>query len=46
MLGGSVISPSDKARLLEQGVSAVFGAGASGGEIVATVLRLAAASAD
>lgn len=46
VLGGSVISPSDKARLLEQGVSAVFGAGAPGGEIVATVLRLAAASAD
>jgi methylmalonyl-CoA mutase C-terminal domain/subunit len=42
MIGGSVISPSDKARLLEKGVAAVFGAGAAGGDIVATVRQLAA----
>ncbi len=45
MIGGSVISPSDKARLLEKGVSAVFGPGASSGDIVATVRKLAVASA-
>jgi methylmalonyl-CoA mutase, C-terminal domain len=44
MVGGSVISPSDKARLLEKGVAAVFGAGASGDHIVATVRQLAAAA--
>ena len=43
MIGGSVISPSDKARLLEKGVSAVFGAGASSDDIVATVRKLAGA---
>ena len=43
VIGGSIISPSDKARLLEQGVSAVFGAGASSEDIVATVRRLAGA---
>lgn len=43
MIGGSVISPSDKARLLEKGVSAVFGAGTSSDDIVATVRRLAGA---
>jgi len=42
MIGGSVISPSDKARLLEKGVAAVFGAGASADDIVATVRELAA----
>jgi methylmalonyl-CoA mutase, C-terminal domain len=41
MIGGSVISPSDKARLLEKGVSAVFGAGASSDDIVAAVRKLA-----
>lgn len=46
MIGGSVISPSDKARLLEKGVSAVFGAGASSDDIVATVRKLAVASAN
>jgi methylmalonyl-CoA mutase C-terminal domain/subunit len=44
MIGGSVISPSDKVRLLERGVAAVFGAGASGGDIVAKVRQLAAAA--
>jgi methylmalonyl-CoA mutase C-terminal domain/subunit len=44
MIGGSVISPSDKARLLEKGVSAVFGAGASSDDIVAAVRKLAVAS--
>ena len=44
MIGGSVISRSDKARRLEKGVAAVFGAGASGGDIVATVRQLAAAA--
>ncbi len=43
MIGGSIISPSDKARLLEKGVSAVFGAGASSDDIVATVRKLAGA---
>jgi len=42
MIGGSVISPSDKATLLGKGVAAVFGAGASGGDIVATVRQLTA----
>jgi methylmalonyl-CoA mutase, C-terminal domain len=42
MIGGSVISPSDKARLLEKGVAAVFGAGASADDIVAAVRELAA----
>lgn len=42
VIGGSVVSPADKARLLEKGVAAVFGAGASGVDIVATVRRLAA----
>jgi len=46
MIGGSVISPSDKARLLEKGVAAVFGAGASSRDIVATVRKLAVASAN
>jgi methylmalonyl-CoA mutase, C-terminal domain len=46
MIGGSVINPSDKARLLEKGVSAVFGAGASRDDIVVTVRKLAVASAD
>jgi methylmalonyl-CoA mutase C-terminal domain/subunit len=46
MIGGSVISPSDKARLLEKGVSAVFGAGTSSDDIVATVRKLAVASAN
>ena len=41
MVGGSVISPADKARLLEKGVAAVFRAGASRDEIVATVRQLA-----
>jgi methylmalonyl-CoA mutase C-terminal domain/subunit len=44
MIGGSIISPSEKARLLEKGVSAVFGAGAANDEIVIAVRRLAAGS--
>ncbi len=44
MIGGSIISPSEKARLLEIGVSAVFGAGASNHDIVFAVQRLAAGS--
>jgi methylmalonyl-CoA mutase C-terminal domain/subunit len=46
MIGGSIISPSEKARLLEKGVSAVFGAGASTNDIVTAVQRLAAGSCD
>ncbi len=46
MIGGSVISPSDKARLLEKGVSAVFGPGTSSDDIVATVRKLAVGSAN
>ena len=45
MMGGSVISPSDRASLLEKGVAAVFGAGACGDDIVATVRQLAAEGA-
>ena len=44
IIGGSVITPSDKTRLTEKGVSAVFGAGASRDDIVATIRGLAAAS--
>jgi methylmalonyl-CoA mutase C-terminal domain/subunit len=44
MMGGSIISPSEKARLLEKGVSAVFGAGASRDDIVGSIERLAAGS--
>jgi methylmalonyl-CoA mutase C-terminal domain/subunit len=44
MIGGSIISPSEKARLLEKGVSAVFGAGASSDDIVGSIQRLAAES--
>ena len=44
VIGGSVISRSDKVRLIEKGVAAVFGAGASGDEVVATVRQLAAAA--
>jgi methylmalonyl-CoA mutase, C-terminal domain len=42
MIGGSIISPSEKARLLEKGVAAVFGAGAPNDEIIIAVQRLAA----
>jgi methylmalonyl-CoA mutase C-terminal domain/subunit len=41
MIGGSVIGPADKARLLKKGVSAVFGAGTTSDDIVATVRKLA-----
>jgi methylmalonyl-CoA mutase, C-terminal domain len=46
VIGGSVVTPSDKVRLIEKGVSAVFGAGASRDDIVAAIQRLAAASAN
>lgn len=42
VLGGSIISPSEKARLLNAGVSAVFGAGASNDEMIGSIKRLAA----
>lgn len=45
VVGGSVITPSDKVMLLQKGVSAVFGAGSPRDDIVATIERLAAASA-
>jgi methylmalonyl-CoA mutase C-terminal domain/subunit len=44
VIGGSIISPSEKARLLETGVSAVFGAGAATEEMVGAIRRLAAGS--
>jgi methylmalonyl-CoA mutase, C-terminal domain len=44
VIGGSVINRSHKVRLIGKGVAAVFGAGASGDEIVATVRQLAAAA--
>ena len=42
VLGGSVLTRSDGQSLLAKGVAAVFGAGASAAEIVATIQRLAA----
>ena len=42
VLGGSILTRSDGELLLEKGVAAVFGAGASREEIVDTVRRLAA----
>lgn len=44
VIGGSVITASDKAHLVEKGVSAVFGSGSSSHDIVAAIQRLAAAS--
>lgn len=44
VLGGSIISPSEKERLLEAGVSAVFGAGASNDDMIGSIKKLAAGS--
>ncbi len=44
VIGGSVITPSDRTRLIEKGVSAVFGAGAARDDIVGRIRELAAAS--
>jgi methylmalonyl-CoA mutase C-terminal domain/subunit len=41
-IGGSVITPADRAELLEKGVAAVFGPDAGADEIVAAMRRLAA----
>ena len=43
VLGGSVITPSDASRMKEQGVSAVFGAGASRDEIIEILTELVTA---
>ncbi len=43
VLGGSVITPSDASRMKEQGVSAVFGAGASRDEIIEILTGLVTA---
>lgn len=42
VLGGSILTRSDADELRAKGVGAVFGAGATPGEIVETVQRLAA----
>jgi methylmalonyl-CoA mutase, C-terminal domain len=42
VLGGSILTRSDRELLHEKGVAAVFGAGASSGEIVETIQRLTA----
>ena len=41
IVGGSVITPGDRKRLLEMGVAAAFGSGAANEEIIETVKRLA-----
>jgi methylmalonyl-CoA mutase cobalamin-binding domain/chain len=41
IVGGSVITPGDRVRLLEMGVAAAFPSGARNEEIVETVKRLA-----
>jgi len=41
IVGGSVITPGDKARLLEMGVAAAFPSGARNEEIIDTVRNLA-----
>jgi methylmalonyl-CoA mutase C-terminal domain/subunit len=41
IVGGSVITPGDRRRLLEMGVAAAFGSGARNEEIIETVRRLA-----
>ncbi len=41
IVGGSVITPGDKKRLLEMGVAAAFPSGARNEEIIETVKRLA-----
>jgi methylmalonyl-CoA mutase C-terminal domain/subunit len=40
IVGGSVITPGDRKRLLEMGVAAAFGSGAANEEIIETVRRL------
>ncbi len=40
MVGGSVITPSDREELLKKGVAAVFGPGASNEEIIANIQRI------
>lgn len=40
VVGGSVITPEDRRRLLEMGVAAAFGPGASEQEIVQTIRRI------
>lgn len=40
IVGGSVITPKDREDLLEQGVAAVFGPGASDEEIIASIQRI------
>lgn len=42
-VGGSVITPADEDRMKEQGVAAVFGAGAPGDEIIASIASLVSA---
>jgi methylmalonyl-CoA mutase, C-terminal domain len=41
IVGGSVITPGDRKRLVEMGVAAAFGSGACNEEIIETVKRLA-----
>jgi methylmalonyl-CoA mutase C-terminal domain/subunit len=41
IVGGSVITPGDRKRLLDMGVAAAFGSGAANDEIIETVRRLA-----
>jgi len=41
VVGGSVLTPADRARLAELGVAACFGAGADAEQIVDTIRRLA-----
>jgi methylmalonyl-CoA mutase cobalamin-binding subunit len=41
IVGGSVITPGDRERLLEMGVAAAFPSGARNEEIIDTVKRLA-----
>lgn len=43
VIGGSVITPDDAARLREQGVAAVLGSGATRDEVVGAVLAAAGA---
>jgi methylmalonyl-CoA mutase cobalamin-binding domain/chain len=42
VLGGSVITPADAARLRDEGVAAVFGPGTAPPEILATIRALTA----
>jgi methylmalonyl-CoA mutase C-terminal domain/subunit len=40
IVGGSVITPKDREDLLEQGVAAVFGPGASNEDIIASIQKI------